>query len=115
MAIGTEFAVQAIELEAFVEEIADLQQHFDRLQTKLEKGGKKVQISNTTVRGTTSRSPFWVPIRVQGGAGIQQFAADTRFRRFVASWHRILFCFLLRISDPYCQRLRNLESRAGSD
>src|SRR5271170_1407352 len=86
MAIGTELAVQAIELEAFVEEIADLQQHFDKLQTRLEKGGKKVQISNETVRGTTSRSPFWVPIRVQGGAGIQQFAADTS--SVVASWPR---------------------------
>src|SRR5277367_634796 len=86
MAIGTEFAVQAIELEAFVEEIADLQQHFDKLQTRLEKGGKKIQISNTTVRGTTSRSPFWVPIRVQGGASIQQFAADTSTT--VASWPR---------------------------
>ena len=86
MALATEFAVQAIELEAFVEEIADLQQHFDRLQTKLEKGGKKVQISNQTVRGTTSRSPFWVPIRVQGGAGIQQFATDTSTT--VASWPR---------------------------
>ena len=86
MAIGTEFAVQAIELEAFVEEIADLQQHFYKLQTRLEKGGKKVQISNQTVRGTTSRSPFWVPIRVQGGAAIQQFAADTSTT--VASWPR---------------------------
>jgi len=86
MAIGTEFAVQAVELEQFVEEIADLQQHFDKLQTRLEKGGKKVQISNETVRGTTSRSPFWVPIRVQGGAGIQQFAADTSST--VASWPR---------------------------
>ena len=84
MAGGTEFAVQAIELEAFVEEIADLQAHFDKLQTRLEKGGKKVQISNQTVRGTTTRSPFWVPIRVQGGAGIQQFAADTSTT--VASW-----------------------------
>jgi hypothetical protein len=86
MAIGTEFAVQAVELEQFVEEIADLQQHFDKLQTRLEKGGKKVQISNETVRGTTSRSPFWVPIRVQGGAGIQQFAADTSST--VATWPR---------------------------
>ena len=86
MAIGTEFAVQAIELEAFVEEIADLQAHFDKLQTRLEKGGKKVQISNETVRGTTSRSPFWVPIRVQGGAAIQQFAADTSTT--VAAWPR---------------------------
>lgn len=86
MAIGTELAVQAIELEQFVEEIADLQQHFDKLQTRLEKGGKKVQISNETVRGTTQRSPFWVPIRVQGGAAIQQFAADTSTT--VAAWPR---------------------------
>ena len=84
MAGGTEFAVQAIELEAFVEEIADLQQHFDKLQTRLEKGGKKIQISNQTVRGTTARAPFWVPIRVQGGAAIQQFAADTATT--VAAW-----------------------------
>lgn len=86
MAIGTEIAVQAIELEQFVEEIADLQQHFNKLQMRLEKGGKKVQISNETLRGTTSRSPFWVPIRVQGGAAIQQFAADTSST--VASWPR---------------------------
>ena len=84
MANSTEYAVQAIELEAFVEEIADLQAHFDKLQTRLEKGGKKVQCSNMTERGTTQRSPFWVPIRVQGGAAIQQFAADTSST--VASW-----------------------------
>src|SRR5215472_1393273 len=78
MAIGTELAVQSIELEQWVDEIADLQQHFDKLQTRLEKGGKKKQISNQTERGTTQRNPFWVPIRTQGGAGnVQQFAADT--------------------------------------
>ena len=80
-----EYAVQAIELEAYVEEIADLQQHFDKLQTRLEKGGKKIQISNMTERGTTQRAPFWVPIRVQGGAAIQQFAADTSSGT-IASW-----------------------------
>ena len=83
-----EYAVQAIELEAFVEEIADLQQHFDKLQTRLEKGGKKIQISNQTQRGTTGRAPFWVPIRTQGGAGnVQQFAADTAGGT-IASWPR---------------------------
>jgi hypothetical protein len=87
MALGTEIAVQSIELEQWVEEIADLQQHFDKLQTRLEKGGKKVKISNETNRGTTTRSPFWVPIRVQGGAGtVQQFAADTSTT--VAAWPR---------------------------
>src|SRR5215469_16100320 len=87
MAIGTDLAVQSIELEQWVDEIADLQQHFDKLQTRLEKGGKKKQISNQTERGTTQRNPFWVPIRTQGGAGnVQQFAADTAST--VAAWPR---------------------------
>lgn len=86
MALSTETAVQSIELEAFVEEIADLQAHFDKLQTRLEKGGKKVQCSNMTERGTSQRSPFWVPVRVQGGAAIQQFTADTSGA--VAAWPR---------------------------
>lgn len=86
MALSTETAVQSIELEAFVEEIADLQAHFDKLQVRLEKGGKKVQCSNMTERGTTQRSPFWVPVRVQGGAAIQQFSADTATT--VAAWPR---------------------------
>jgi hypothetical protein len=86
MPLATETAVQSIELEAFVEEIADLQAHFDKLQSRLEKGGKKVQCSNMTERGTSQRSPFWVPVRVQGGAGIQQFAADTSTA--AAAWPR---------------------------
>ncbi len=86
MALATELSVQAVELEAFVEEIADLQAHFDKLQTRLEKGGKKVQVSNVTNRGTTQRGSFWVPTRVQGGAAIQQFAADGASS--VASWPR---------------------------
>lgn len=77
MALATEYAVEAIELEAFVEEIADLQQHFDKLQTRLEKGGKKIQCSNMTNRGGVQRAPFWVSVRVQGGAPIQQFGSDT--------------------------------------
>src|SRR6266702_1968957 len=77
MALATELAVQAIELEAFVQEIPDLQQHFDKLQTRLEKGGKKIQVSNQTNRGGTSRAPFWAGTRVQGGAPIQQFGTDT--------------------------------------
>jgi hypothetical protein len=103
MSLATETSVQAVELESYVEEIADLQAHFDKLQTRLEKGGKKVQISNQTLRGTTQRSPFWVPIRVQGGAAIQQASADTstsvfawprgtgsQFQSFVASPVRLV-------------------------
>ena len=85
-ALSTELAVQNIELESFVEKIADLQQHFNKLQTRLERDGKKIQCSNMTARGGTARAPFWVPTRVQGGAGIQQFAADSAGT--VASWPR---------------------------
>lgn len=85
-ALATELAVQNIELESFVEKIADLQQHFNKLQTRLERDGKTVQCSNQTSRAGTARAPFWVPTRVQGGAGIQQFAADTSGT--VASWPR---------------------------
>lgn len=77
MALATELAAEAIELEAFVEEIPDLQQHFDKLQTRLEKGGKKIQCSNSTNRGGVQRAPFWAAVRVQGGAPIQQFGTDT--------------------------------------
>lgn len=77
MALATELAVEAIELEAFIEEIEDLQQHFDKLQTRLKKGAKKIQCSNQTNRGGVQRAPFWVPVRVQGGAPIQQFGSDT--------------------------------------
>ena len=75
--LSTELAVEAIELEAFVQEIPDLQAHFDKLQTRLEKGGKKIQCSNQTNRGGVQRSPFWASARVQGGAPIQQFGTDT--------------------------------------
>lgn len=85
-ALSTEQAVQAIEIESFVEKIADLQEHFNKLQTRLERDGKTIQCSNQTARGGTARAPFWVPTRVQGGAGIQQFAADTTGT--VASWPR---------------------------
>ena len=77
MALATELAVEAIELESFVEKIPDLQAHFDKLQTRLEKGGKKVQCSFNTNRGGQSRAPFWAGTRVQGGAGIQQFGLGT--------------------------------------
>lgn len=86
MALSTELAVQAIELESFVEKISDLQQHFNKLQTRLERDGHKVQCSNQTARGGVQRAPFWVSVRAQGGAPIAQFAADTAGT--VASWPR---------------------------
>ncbi len=94
--LSTELATEAIELESFVEEIPDLQAHFDKLQTRLEKGGKKIQCSFQTNRGGTPRAPFWAGTRVQGGAPIQQFGlgtsapfgGDTSSAPYVPAWGR---------------------------
>jgi hypothetical protein len=96
MAPATELAVEAIELESFVERIPDLQARFDSLLTRLEKGGKKIQCSFQTNRGGIQRSPFWASTRVQGGAPIQQFGlgttapigGDTATTPFIPSWSR---------------------------
>jgi hypothetical protein len=96
MATATEIGVEAIELESFVEEIPDLQAHFDKLQTRLEKGGKKIQCSFSTNRGGVQRAPFWAGTRVQGGAPIQQFGlgtsapigGDSSSSPYVPAWSR---------------------------
>lgn len=96
MALATELATEAIELESFVQEIPDLQAHFDKLQTRLEKGGKKIQVSFSTNRGGVQRAPFWAAARVQGGAPIQQFGlgtsspigGDTAAAPYVPAWGR---------------------------
>ena len=77
MALSTELAVEAIELETFVSDIPDLQAKFDRLQTRLKKGATVKQCSFQTNRGGIQRAPFWASARVQGGAPIQQFGNDT--------------------------------------
>jgi hypothetical protein len=83
----TEVAVQGVEIEQWaMENIADLQAHFDRLLTRLEKGAKKHPISNVTEAGGVTRGSMRVGFRAQGGAGIQQFAADTSSS--VAVWPR---------------------------
>lgn len=73
----TELAYEAVELEAFVDQIPDYQQRFNKLQQRLLKDGKKVPISNMTSAGGVQRQPLRVPFRAQGGAAIQQFSADT--------------------------------------
>lgn len=73
----TELAAEAIELDAWVEEIPDYQAHFDRFLTRLEKGAHKMNISNATSGGGVTRSPMRVPFRAQGGGGIQQATADS--------------------------------------
>ena len=86
-ALGTELAVQAIERwnpsskrsQTFRSTLIS-----SRLVSIAT--ARKIQCSNSTARGGVTRAPFWVPVRVQGGAGIQQFAADTSGT--VASWPR---------------------------
>lgn len=82
----TELAMEAIELDAWVEEIPDYQAHFDRFLTRLEKGAHKINISNNTSGGGTTRSPMRVPFRAQGGAGVAQASADTA--GVVYTWQR---------------------------
>ena len=84
--LSTELAVQGIELETYVTKIADLQEHFNKFQQRLERDGNKVECSNQTARGGVQRAPFWVSTRPQGGAAISQFAADTAGT--VAAWPR---------------------------
>jgi len=81
-----ELAAEAIELDAWVEEIPDYQAHFDRFLTRLEKGAHKMNISNATTGGGTSRSPMRVPFRGQGGAAISQATADTSSAIYI--WQR---------------------------
>lgn len=73
----TELATQGIELEEFATKIADLQATFDGLLPRLEKGAEKRDISNFTNAGGVGRNPLRVAFRAQGGAAVQQFAADT--------------------------------------
>jgi hypothetical protein len=82
----TELAAEAIELDAWVDEIPDYQAHFDRFLTRLEKGAHKMDISNNTSGGGTTRSPMRVPFRAQGGAAIAQASADTS--GVVYTWQR---------------------------
>ncbi len=77
MAPVTEVAYEAVELEAFVDQIPDYQARFNKLQQRLMKDGHKIPISNQTSAGGVQRAPLRVPFRAQGGAGILQFAADT--------------------------------------
>lgn len=73
----TELATQGIELEDFATKIADLQATFDGLLPRLRKGAETRSISNYTNAGGVGRNPLRVAFRAQGGAGVQQFAADT--------------------------------------
>lgn len=72
MAIGTEAAVQSIELEAFATKIPALIPQSKTLYSLAQDRFQKVPTSNITLGGATSRPSMRVPFRVQGGAAIAQ-------------------------------------------
>ena len=72
MAIGTEAAVQSVELEAFSKKIPTLIPMSKTLYALMQDEFDKVPTSNITLGGTTSRPSMRVPFRVQGGAAISQ-------------------------------------------
>ena len=72
MAIGTEAAVEAVEIEAFSTEIPSLIPMSKSLYSLAQDRFTKVPVSFQTTGGTTTRPSFRVPFRVQGGAFISQ-------------------------------------------
>lgn len=72
MAIGTEAAVEAVEIEAFSTEIPSLIPMSNSLYTLAQDRFTKVPVSFQTAGGTTTRPSFRVPFRVQGGSFVSQ-------------------------------------------
>jgi hypothetical protein len=76
MALGTEAAVEAVEIEAFSTEIPSLIPMSKTLYALAQDRFTKVPVSFQTTAGTTTRPSFRVPFRVQGGAYISQGTGD---------------------------------------
>jgi hypothetical protein len=76
MALGTESAVEAVEIEAFATEIPSLIPMSKSLYSLAQDRFTKVPVSFQTTAGTTTRPSFRVPFRVQGGAYISQGTGD---------------------------------------
>jgi hypothetical protein len=76
MALGTESAVEAVEIEAFSTEIPSLIPLSKSLYSLAMDRFTKVPVSFQTTAGTTTRPSFRVPFRVQGGAYISQGTGD---------------------------------------
>lgn len=72
MAIGTEAAVESVEIEAFSTEIPSLIPMSKTLYSLAQDRFTKVPVSNVTLGGSTTRPSFRVPFRAQGGAAISQ-------------------------------------------
>lgn len=76
MAIGTEAAVESVEIEAFATEIPSLIPMSSTLYSLAKERFESVPVSYQTMGGATTRPSFRVPFRVQGGAYIAQGTAD---------------------------------------
>lgn len=72
MALGTEAAVTAVEVEAFATKIPSLIPMSKSLYALAKDRFTNVPVSVTTTGGSTTRPSFRVPYRVQGGAAIAQ-------------------------------------------
>lgn len=72
MALGTETAVEAVEIEAFSTEIPSLIPMSKSLYSLAQERFTKVPVSFQTTAGSTTRPSFRVPFRTQGGAYISQ-------------------------------------------
>jgi hypothetical protein len=76
MALGTESAVESVEIEAFATEIPSLIPMSKSLYSLAQERFTKVPVSYQTLGGSTTRPSFRVPFRVQGGAFISQGTGD---------------------------------------
>lgn len=72
MAIGTEAAVESVEIEAFATEIPSLIPLSKSLYSLAQARFTKVPVSFQTMGGSITRPSFRVPFRAQGGAAISQ-------------------------------------------
>jgi len=72
MAIGTEAAVESVEIEAFATEIPSLIPHSKTMYSLAKDRFTTVPVSFQTLGGSTTRPSFRVPFRVQGGSAIAQ-------------------------------------------
>jgi hypothetical protein len=98
MAIGTEAAVESVEIEAFATEIPSLIPHSKTFYALAKDRFTTIPTSVSTLGGGTQRPSFRVPFRVQGGSAIAQGTGNgdslgrgnmSIWRDFVVSpvWH----------------------------
>jgi hypothetical protein len=72
----TENAVEALEIDAFAANIADLIFKGTDLYSLMKKRAQVVPVSNVTAAGGVTRPSFRVPMRIQSGSPIVQSTGD---------------------------------------